>query len=319
MVTDGSGVCKKYLITGGDGFIGVNLSKFLISRGDYVHIIDNNITSNPVFVHNRLSRTICEVENFSVDQLPWSPDCIFHLASVAVPTLYMEKPELVISPNVFGTMKICEIAMEVGARVVFTSTSEVYGSSMDNFPSGTKVSESNVSLSSMLTVRSPYSISKKMGEEILTHMMDSEYSRCSVRLFNVVGPNMDTKTTSYGRVVPNFLRALRNRKPLPIYGAGMQTRSFLWIEDAVDALAKIGDFEGNLPVCMNIGNPNATTILELARKFEEISGINVGVSHSERLPEEPFHRCPDITLAKKVINWSPQKNLDEIIAKILED
>ena len=77
MVTDGSGVCKKYLITGGDGFIGVNLSKFLISRGDYVQIIDNNITSNPVFLHNRLSRTICEVENFSVDQLPWSPDCIF--------------------------------------------------------------------------------------------------------------------------------------------------------------------------------------------------------------------------------------------------
>ena len=106
MVTGDSDVCKKYLITGGDGFIGVNLSKFLISRGDYVHIIDNNITSNPVFEHNRLSRTICEVENFSVDQLPWSPDCIFHLASVAVPTLYMEKPKLVISPNVFGTMKI---------------------------------------------------------------------------------------------------------------------------------------------------------------------------------------------------------------------
>ena len=69
MVTDDSDVCKKYLITGGDGFIGVNLSKFLISRGDYVHIIDNNITSNPVFEHNRLSRTICEVENFSVDQI----------------------------------------------------------------------------------------------------------------------------------------------------------------------------------------------------------------------------------------------------------
>jgi nucleoside-diphosphate-sugar epimerase len=310
---------RKYLITGGDGFIGINLSKFLLSRGDHVHIIDNNITSNPVLEHDRLTRTICDVEKISIDDLPWFPDCIFHLASVAVPTLYMKNPKLVISPNVFGTKKVCEIAMEVGARVIFTSTSEVYGNSMDHFPPGTKVSESNVSLSTMLTSRSPYSISKKMGEEILAHMLEAEHSRCSVRLFNVVGPNMDSKTTSYGRVVPNFLRALRSGESLPIYGTGMQTRSFLWIGDAVEALVKIGDYDGELPMCLNIGNPHATTILQLAKKFEEISGISVGFSHSKVMPEEPFHRCPDISLAKEIIDWSPTKNLEEIIFMILDD
>jgi nucleoside-diphosphate-sugar epimerase len=309
----------RILVTGGDGFIGRHLVKMLLERGDFVEIIDNNITSVPDYSHENLNRIIDDVCDLNENQFPKELDVIVHLASVAIPQLYMKKPELVIFPNVFGTNKICNLAEKYGARVIFTSTSEVYGSITDDSPIGTAISELDPSHHTLLNARSPYSNAKKMGEEIVAKFVQNSQSGCSIRLFNVVGPRMDNAVLAYGRVFPNFIEAINESRPLQIYGTGEQTRSFLWIEDAIKAILKIIDFDGDLPLAINIGNPEPVTINSLAEKFQYFSNRFVGVQHLPGLPHEPKHRCPDISLANSLLEWEPTIVLDDIIKRVVEE
>ena len=308
----------RVLVTGGDGFIGRHLALALLKRGDYIHIIDNHITSSPSIEHYRLTRTegdVCDLHRVLPD---WDADVIVHLASVAIPKLYMDRPETVILPNVFGTMRVCEYAERCGARVIFSSTSEVYGSLLDQEPIGTPLRESDLSLSEMLTPRSPYSMSKKMGEEIVSYHIRRGLSGCSVRLFNVIGPEMDSEVSGYGRVVPNFMAALNESMPLPIYGRGDQTRSFLWISDAIDALVKLIISHDPMPEVINIGNPEPVTISSLADRFQIATSRPVGVTFLPEIPHEPKHRCPDISLAESFLDWTPKHSLDDAIRMIVE-
>tara|TARA_A100001037_G_scaffold85319_1_gene77447 strand:- start:2814 stop:3758 length:945 start_codon:yes stop_codon:yes gene_type:complete len=309
----------RVLITGGDGFIGRHLTAALLERGDNVYVIDNHITSSPSIEHSRLTRIEADVCDLNRVIPNWEADVIVHLASVAIPKLYMENPQTVISPNVLGTMRVCEYAERCGARVIFSSTSEVYGSLLDEEPIGTPLSESDPSLSGMLTPRSPYSISKKMGEEIVSDYIRRGFSGCSVRLFNVIGPQMDSEVSGYGRVVPNFMAALGESTPLPIYGDGNQTRSFLWIGDAIDALVKLINIEDPIPVVINIGNPEPVTISSLAKRFQIATNKTVGVTFLPRLPHEPRHRCPDVSLAESFLNWAPKLSLEDIIRMIVKE
>ena len=309
----------RVLITGGDGFIGRHLAAALLKKGDSIYVIDNHITSSPSIEHSRLTRIeadVCDLNRVIPD---WEADVIVHLASVAIPKLYMDSPQTVISPNVLGTMRVCEYAERCGARVIFSSTSEVYGSLLDEEPIGTPLSESDPSLSEMLTSRSPYSISKKMGEEIVSDYIRRGLSGCSVRLFNVIGPQMDSEVSSYGRVVPNFIAALEESTPLPIYGDGNQTRSFLWIGDAIDALVKLINIEDPIPVVINIGNPEPVTISSLAQRFQIATNKTVGVMFLPGLPHEPRHRCPDVSLAESFLNWAPRFSLEDAIRMIVEE
>jgi len=308
----------RILVTGGDGFIGRHLVNTLLERGDHVHIIDNHVTSSPRITHANLTRTIGDVCNLRKLIPTVKPEVIIHLASVAIPLLYMEKPELVIYPNVFGTEEVCNLAEKCNARVIYSSSSEVYGSIIDKSPIGTSIRESEQSLNSLLNPRSPYSTSKKMGEEIISASIRNGLSACSVRLFNVVGPNMDADVSGYGRVIPNFVEALNESRPLTIYGTGEQTRCFLWVGDAIDALIRLVDIDGTLPKAINIGHPESVTILSLAEKFQSMTGRRVGVSHRPALPHEPIHRCPDISLAESVLGWRPRMTLDEIIFNITD-
>ena len=309
----------RVLITGGDGFIGRHLTAALLERGDSIYVIDNHITSSPSIEHSRLTRIEADVCDLNRVIPNWEADVIVHLASVAIPKLYMESPQTVISPNVLGTMRVCEYAERCGARVIFSSTSEVYGSLLDEEPIGTTLSESDPSLSGMLTPRSPYSISKKMGEEIVSDYIRRGFSGCSVRLFNVIGPKMDSVVSGYGRVVPNFMAALGESMPLPIYGDGNQTRSFLWIGDAIDALVKLINIEDPIPVVINIGNPEPVTISSLAQRFQIATNKTVGVTFLPRLPHEPRHRCPDVSLAESFLNWIPKLSLEDAIKMIVKE
>lgn len=309
----------KVLVTGGDGFIGRHLVQSLLDRGDAVEILDNNITSVPELSHENLNRTIGDVSELNEITEFSELDVIVHLASVAIPKMYMENRDLVISPNVFGTNEVCKLAETFGARLIFASTSEVYGSISDDSPIGTPIHESESSLHSLLNTRSPYSNAKKMGEELVSTYVQKGNSGCSVRFFNVVGPKMDYSVLSYGRVFPNFLDAINDSRPLEIFGTGEQTRSFLWIDDAISALLKLIDYDGDLPLAINIGNPEPVTINSLAEKFQEISNEYVGVEYLPELPHEPRHRCPDISLASSLLDWKPTISLDEIIQLVVDD
>jgi len=309
----------RILVTGGDGFIGRHLIKMLLERGDLVISIDNNITSVPDYNHENLNRITDDVCSLNENQFSKELDVIVHLASIAIPQLYMRNPDLVISPNVFGTNKVCKLAEKYGARVIFASTSEVYGSITDDSPIGTGIGELDPSYHTLLNARSPYSTAKKMGEELISLFVQKNQSGCSIRLFNVVGPQMDNTVAAYGRVFPNFIDAINESKPLQIYGTGEQTRSFLWIGDAIRAIMRIIDFEGDLPLAINIGNPEPVTINSLAEKFQYFSNRFVGVQHLPELPHEPKHRCPNVLLAKSLLDWSPTMTLDDIIKQVIEE
>jgi nucleoside-diphosphate-sugar epimerase len=158
-----------------------------------------------------------------------------------------------------------------------------------------------------------------MGEEIVRSFVRKGNSGCSIRFFNVVGPNMDRAVQGYGRVIPNFVDSITQNKPLTIYGDGLQTRCFLWINDAVSALLKLIDFSNELPTVVNIGHSQQTSILDLARLFNEISGVPKEIEFLEKLPDEPRHRRPNISLAKSVLDWEPTIDLREIVSKILTE
>jgi len=310
----------RVLITGGDGFIGQNLALSLLNRGDYVHILDSHVTSNPILNHENLSRTIGDVcDVFDLITEDEGPDVIVHLASVAIPKLYMKEPDFVIRPNVIGTNEVCKLAEKYKSRVIFSSTSEVYGSTIDNSTVGASLSEDSHSHSSLLSPRTPYSVSKKMGEEIVRSFIRKGNSGCSIRFFNVVGQNMDHAVQGYGRVIPNFVDSVVQNKPLTIYGDGQQTRCFLWINDAVSALLKIIDFDNELPTVVNIGHSQQTSILNLAHLFNEISGVQNEIEFFEELPDEPRHRRPNISLAKSILDWEPTIDLHDIVSKILSE
>ncbi len=310
----------RVLITGGDGFIGQNLALSLLERGDDVDILDNHVTSKPTLNHENLSRTVGDVcDIFDLISEDEGPDVIVHLASVAIPKLYMKEPDFVIRPNVIGTNEVCRLAEKYKSRVIFASTSEVYGSTIDNSTVGTSLSEDSDSHSSLLSPRTPYSISKKMGEEIIRSFVHKGNSGCSIRFFNVVGPNMDHAVQGYGRVIPNFVDSIVQNEPLTIYGDGQQTRCFLWISDAVSALLKLIDFESELPLVVNIGHSQQTSILNLAHLFNEISGTQNAIVFSEKLPDEPKHRRPNISLAKSILDWEPTKELRDIVSTILSE
>lgn len=310
----------RVLITGGDGFIGHYLALSLLNRGDYVHILDNHVTSKPTLSHENISRTVGDVcDIFDLVYGGEGPDVIVHLASVAIPKLYMKEPDFVIRPNVIGTNEVCKLAEKYKSRVIFASTSEVYGSTIDNSTLGTSLSEDSHSHSSLLSPRTPYSVSKKMGEEIVRSFTRKGNSGCSIRFFNVVGPNMDNSVQGYGRVIPNFCDSIVQNKPLTIYGDGQQTRCFLWIDDAVSALLKLIDFNKELPCVINIGHSQQTSILNLAHLFNEISGTQNTILFSEKLPDEPKHRRPNISLAKSLLDWEPTMELHEIVSTILSE
>ena len=313
-------VLMRVLITGGDGFIGKNLAQSLLNRGDNVHVLDNHVTSHPILNHESLTRTtgdVCDV--FDLISEDKGPDVIVHLASVAIPKLYMKEPDFVIRPNVIGTNEVCKLAEKYGSRVIFASTSEVYGSTIDGVSVGTSLSENSFSLSSLLSPRTPYSVSKKMGEEIVHSFIRKGNSGCSVRFFNVVGPNMDKAVLGYGRVIPNFVDSIVQNKSLTIYGDGQQTRCFLWISDAVSALLKLIDFKKDIPSVINIGHSQQTSILALAHLFNEIAGVQNDVEFLEKLPDEPKHRRPNISLAKSMLDWEPTIDLHDIVSTILTE
>ena len=139
-----------------------------------------------------------------------------------------------------------------------------------------------------------------MGEESVRSFARKGNSGCSIRFFNVVGPNMEHSVQGYGRVIPNFCDSIVQNKPLTIYGDGQQTRCFLWINDAVSALLKLIDFDKELPTVINIGHSQQTSILNLAHLFNEISVTQNAIVFYEKLPDEPKHRRPNISLAKSI-------------------
>jgi UDP-glucuronate decarboxylase len=168
----------------------------------------------------------------------------------------------------------------------------------------------------LLTEKSIYPTSKKMGEELVYNYIRNGGDGLILRLFNVYGPNMDVRNNGYGRVIPNFINAISNNQALTIYGDGNQIRSFVWIDDLIDALINLLNYDGDNKV-LNVGNPTETTINDLARTLFSIFGKNTGIEYVPRDIDDPLWRRPNTTVIENSINWKPKVSLLEGLKRII--
>ena len=291
---------KRVLITGAAGFLGSHLCDRFISEGFEVIGVDNFITGLRLNIeHMLINPNFKFIEHDIVSQLDIDGplDFIIHFASPASPKDHLKMPIQTLMANSLGTYNLLELANRKFARILVASTSEIYGD-----PKSHPQTESYNGNVNTIGPRSSYDEGKRFQEAITMayrriHGLETRIAR----IFNTYGPRMKIDD---GRVIPAFIGQALENKSLTVFGDGSQTRSFCYVDDLVDGIYKLLYSDYHLPV--NLGNPDEVSILEFAREIIKVSKSNLGVVF-ESLPEDdPNRRCPDISLAKRVLNWSPK-------------
>jgi UDP-glucuronate decarboxylase len=299
------------LVTGGAGFLGSHLCERLLKEGHEVICLDNFFSGKRRNVAHLIGKPNFELMRHDVvEPVLLEVDRIFNLACPASPVHYQYNPVKTIKTSVMGTINMLGLAKRVRARILLTSTSEVYGD-----PEQHPQTESYWGHVNPIGVRSCYDEGKRVAECL---MMD--YHRQNkvdikiVRIFNTYGPRM---AIDDGRVVSNFAVAALKNQDIPIYGDGQQTRSFAYVHDTVDGILKMMESD-NFIGPVNIGNPEEFTILELARQVIELAGGSSKLAYHPAPPDDPVRRRPDISLARQKLKWEPKTQLREGLKLTLE-
>jgi len=297
-------VSQRILVTGGAGFIGSNLCHELVKDGHEVFCLDNFSSgweANIAHLRESGSFSCIEADVSAPGALP-PVDEIYHLASRASPKDFIEHPVKIALSNTTGTKQLLEHARAADARLLFASTSEVYGDP--------EVHPQPESYSGNVNIRGPrgcYDESKRFGETLtVAYHRQYDLDVRTARIFNTYGPNMRPDD---GRVVPNFVTQAIRGDDLTVYGDGSQTRSFCYIDDLIESLKRVMEEPEADGDVYNLGNENERTILELADLILEVTDSDSDITH-EPLPEDdPSCRCPDISRAKEDLRWEPTVDL----------
>jgi UDP-glucose 4-epimerase len=310
----------KVLITGGHGFIGSCLAKNLAVRNFDVVILDNNVTqTNEIRMSKGINVVNDSILNRSlVEELLSDVSYCFHLAAVVGVKTINSAPIESLEVNLSGSQIVLNSAAKFGIRTIFASSSEIYGKNLD-IPLN---ENSNRVLGSPQVARWVYSEAKAIAELLAFELHKNKSFPVTVtRFFNTVGPG---QSSSYGMVLPRFIKAAISNQPLTVYGDGTQSRTFCSVTDVVDALVLLMDSKESIGQAFNIGSTNEITITELAQKVIKLTNSTSEIiykKHSEVFGdhfEEPQRRVPDISKIKKVVGWQPKQSLDEIIIGIAE-
>ncbi|HOJ42768.1 MAG TPA: SDR family oxidoreductase, partial [Syntrophorhabdaceae bacterium] len=318
---------KRILVTGGAGFIGSHLCERLLRDGHEVLALDNFFTGSKTNVLNLLDNPRFEIIRHDVTSpILLEVDWIFNLACPASPIHYQYNPVKTIKVNVLGALNMLGLAKRVRARILQASTSEIYGD-----PDVHPQSEEYWGNVNPIGKRSCYDEGKRVAETLFfDYMRQNKVDIKVVRIFNTYGPKMRHDD---GRVISNFIIQAINNKPITIYGDGSQTRSFCYIDDLIEGMIRMMDYEitpdergrdytkpyvSGLPGPINLGNPHEVSILEIAKKILELTGSKSEFIF-EKLPEDdPKRRCPDISKAKKYLEWEPVVPLEEGLIRTIE-
>ena len=296
---------KKILVTGGAGFIGSHLCKKLLDEGNDVLCLDNYFTGTKENISNLFKSPYFEVIRHDVCfPLYVEVDEIYNLACPASPIHYQYDPVQTTKTSVHGAINMLGLAKRIGARILQASTSEIYGD-----PETHPQEENYWGNVNPIGPRSCYDEGKRCAETLFfdyyrQHNLDIKV----VRIFNTYGPNMHPND---GRVVSNFIIQALTNQDITVYGNGEQTRSFCYIDDLVNGIFKMMSSEKNFIGPVNLGNPVEFKIIDLAQTIIKLTNSKSKIVNKELPTDDPIRRKPNISLAKKVLDWEPNFNLED--------
>jgi len=301
----------RILITGGSGFLGSHLCDSLLKKGSDVVCIDNFFSGSKDNIRHLFSHPYFELIRHDITQPIFIEiDNIFHLACPASPIHYQYNAIKTVKTNVMGTINMLGLAKRTKAKIILASSSEVYGDSKIH-----PQLESYWGNVNPIGLRSCYDEGKRIAETLMMdYCRQNKVDTKIVRIFNTYGPRM---AVNDGRVISNFIVQALRGEPLTVYGDGSQTRSFCYVSDLIQAIIKMmetEDFTG--PV--NLGNPKEYTILEIAEKIIKLIKSPAKIAYRPLPSDDPVRRCPDISLAKEKLSWTPKIDLEEGLIKTIE-
>tara|TARA_B100001989_G_scaffold248955_1_gene223392 strand:- start:674 stop:1603 length:930 start_codon:yes stop_codon:yes gene_type:complete len=297
------------LVTGGSGFLGSHLVDKLMEKGEKVIILDNFFTGNNLNNIRWSNNKNFKLINHDIIQpITLEVDRIWHLACPASPIFYQKDPIKTAKTSFLGTYNMLGLAKKMNAKFLLASTSEVYGD-----PEVNPQSEKYRGSVNPIGIRACYDEGKRIAETLTfdykrMHGVDIRV----MRIFNTYGPRM---LPNDGRVVSNFIVQALKKQDLTIYGDGMQTRSFCYVDDLIDGMMKL--MYSNLSGPINIGNPDEYTIKQLAKIIVNKINPDLNVVHKNLPEDDPMQRKPDIGFALRELGWEPKIKIDEGLNKTI--
>lgn len=302
---------KKILVTGGAGFLGSHLCDILIGQGHDVICVDNLYTGSKRNIEHLLDHPYFEFVRHDVTfPLYLEVDEIYNLACPASPVQYRVNPVQTTKTNVHGAINMLGLAKRTGAKILQASTSEVYGD-----PEVNPQREEYWGNVNPIGPRSCYDEGKRCAETLFFDYHREGTVRIKVaRIFNTYGPRM---ATDDGRVVSNFIVQALTGRPITIYGDGLQTRSFCYVDDLLDGLIRLMATPDDITGPINIGNPGEFTMIELAEKVIALTNSKSPLIREPLPQDDPRQRRPDITRAGALLDWRPTVALDQGLEKTI--
>ncbi len=303
---------KRVLVTGGAGFLGSHLCKRLLNEGNEVICVDNFFTGDKANIEDLLKNPYFEVLRHDVTfPLHLEVDEIYNLACPASPVHYQFDPVQTTKTSVLGAINMLGLAKRTKAKILQASTSEVYGD-----PEVHPQPESYKGSVNTTGIRACYDEGKRCAETLFfdyyrQHNVDIKV----MRIFNTYGPNMNPHD---GRVVSNFIVQALKGEDITMFGDGLQTRSFCYVDDLIEGMIRLMNSRDGFTGPVNIGNPGEFTMIELAEKVIELTDSKSKITFQPLPQDDPLQRQPDITLAKKELNnWNPDIKLEDGLKKTI--
>ncbi|HUZ63114.1 MAG TPA: UDP-glucuronic acid decarboxylase family protein [Rhodanobacter sp.] len=302
---------KRVLVTGGAGFLGSHLCQHLVEQGHDVLCVDNFFTGRKINVAHLLDHANFEILRHDVTfPLYTEIDEIYNFACPASPVHYQFDPVQTTKTSVLGAINMLGLAKRVRAKVLLSSTSEVYGD-----PTVHPQTEDYRGNVNPLGPRACYDEGKRCAETLFFDYFRQHRTRIKViRIFNTYGPRMHPQD---GRVVSTFIvQALRNEN-ITLFGDGSQTRAFCYVSDLIDGIVRMMEADDAVRGPINLGNPHEITVRELAEQILMLTNSRSRIVYRPLPQDDPVQRCPDISRAETVLDWTPKVQLDEGLARTI--
>lgn len=303
---------KKILITGGAGFIGSHLCERLLNEGNKIICLDNFFTGQMENISHLISNPNFEIiEHDITEPIDIEAEQIYNLACPASPVHYQYNAIKTVKTSVMGIINMLELAKKNNATILQASTSEVYGD-----PKVHPQTEDYWGNVNPIGIRSCYDEGKRCAETlIMDYHRSYNLNTRIIRIFNTFGPKM---AENDGRVVSNFIiQALKN-EDITVFGEGLQTRSFCYVDDLIEGMIRMMNNPQKFIGPVNLGNTEERTILDFAKMIIELTGSKSKIIHKDLPGDDPTQRKPDLTVAHKELNWNPKINVEDGLTKTIE-